>query len=325
MELIIRPPRKYHVSQDVVTELEQVILADPRVVPARLNPAVEAFVGGAARALRKAGTDLGSLLGVGRRSSVKSPPERDYLAVMLELDAARTAPWFIRPGRRSIYLFDAWPSRHGEIRDFVETWGIQYAFISSSQAARRLSKLSDRCTFMWVPEGVDPARYQQRSFIEKDIDVLQLGRKYDAHHALIAEALADAGRSYLYEREKGGIIFPTREEFVAGLARARISICVPSNMTHPDRAGDIETMTIRYLQSMVSKCLVLGHAPAEMVKLFGYNPVVEIDMADPGGQVIEILRDFESYLPLIEKNFSLVSQDHTWAQRWDRMAQVLFP
>lgn len=325
MELITRPPRRYHVSQDVVTELEQAILADPRVFPARSNPAIASLVGGATRALRKGGADLGSLVGVGRRSSGHGSPERDYLAVMLEIDAARTAPWFIRSGRRSIYLFDAWPARHGAIRDFVEAWGIQYAFISSSQAAARLSKLSDRCTFIWVPEGVDPTQYHQRSFIEKDIDVLQLGRKYDAHHARITTALADAGRSYLYEREKGGIIFPTREEFVAGLARARISICVPSSMTHPDRAGDIETMTVRYLQSMVSRCLVLGHAPAEMIELFGYNPVVEIDMADPAGQILEVLREFESYQPLIEKNFSLVNRDHTWTSRWQRMASVLFP
>ena len=62
-----------------------------------------------------------------------------------------------------------------------------------------------------------------------------------------------------------------------------------------------------------------------MVELFGYNPVVETDTADPGSQILEILRDFESYLPLIDRNFSVISQNHTWAKRWDRMAQVLFP
>ena len=325
MELINRPPRKYHVSHDTVAELESAILADPRVVPVQSIGAVERIVDVATRGLRKAGTDIGSLFGASRRRDSGAAPKRDYFAVMMELDSARVAPWFIRTSRRSIYLFDAWPARHGEVRNFVETWGIQYAFVSSSRAADRLSELSDRCTFIWTPEGVDPTAYQQRSFIEKDIDVLQLGRKYDLHHALITPALEKARKTYLFERVKGGIVFPTREEFVAGLARSKISICFPSSMTHPERSGDVETMTTRYLQSIVSKCLVLGHAPAEMVALFGYNPVVEMDMSDPGGQVIEILRDFESYLPLIEKNFSLVSHDHTWAKRWDRMAQVLFP
>ena len=325
MELITRPPRQYHVSHDTAAELERTILEDPRVVPAQSGGVAEAVVDVAARTLRKAGNDIGSLLRVGRRSGGGPAMKHDYLAVMMELDAARTAPWFIRTGRRSLYLFDAWPARHGEIRAFVEAWGIQYAFISSSQAAERLARLSERCTFMWVPEGVDPSGYQQRSFIEKDIDVLQLGRKYDSYHARIAPGLETAGKSYFHEKEKGGIVFPTREEFVGGLARSRISICFPSSMTHPQRAGDIETMTTRYLQSMVSKCLVLGHAPGEMLELFGYNPVVEVDDADPAGQILEILRDYESYQPLIEKNYDTVRSDHTWRRRWDRMAEVLFP
>ena len=322
MELINRPPRKYHVSHDTVAELESAILADPRVVPAQAS-AVEGIVDVATRGLRKAGVDIGSLFGAGSRTDSGAAPQKDYFAVMMEIDSARVAPWFIRTSRKSIYLFDAWPARHGNVRNFVETWGVQYAFVSSSQATARLSMLSDRCTFIWTPEGVDPAGYQQRSFIEKDIDVLQLGRKYDSHHALITPALETAGKTYLYEKVKGGIVFPTREEFVIGLARSKISICFPSSMTHPERSGDVETMTTRYLQSMISKCLVLGHAPAEMVELFGYNPVIEADMSDPGGQILEILSSYKSYLPLVEKNFDVVCSDHTWARRWERMAAVL--
>ena len=62
--------------------------------------------------------------------------------------------------------------------------------------------------------------------------------------------------------KRGGSFSRRRDAFIDGLARSRVSICVPSSVTHPERAGDIETMTIRYLQSMVSKCVVLGRAPA---------------------------------------------------------------
>lgn len=324
MELIVRLPRHYHVSQDTVEELETAILSDERVVPAQINPAVESVLDGAVRLLRRAGVDAGAMLRVSSRSATSERPERDYFAVMMRLDAVTSAPWFVRRARRSIYLFDAWPGRYADITKYTESWGIQYAFVSSSQAAARLGEISERCTFIWVPEGVDPSRYQQRSWIEKDIDVLQLGRKYDAHHAAIAQPLENSGHTYLYERQKGGIVFPTRADFVAGLARSRISICVPSSMTHPERAGDVETMTIRYLQSIVSKCLVLGHAPAEMIELFGYNPVIETDMHDPVGQVLHILDNYEDYLPLIEKNFDAVIGHHTWRSRWERMAVVLF-
>jgi hypothetical protein len=324
MELIARPPRRYHVSHDTVLELEDAILADPRVIAAQPRPLTTPLLDGVTRLLRKAGTDPASLLRVSARANVTDAPDRDYFAVMMELDAAKTAPWFIHNARKSIYLFDAWPGKHGQIRDFVDKWAVQYVFVSSSQAAERLSKLSDRGTFLWVPEGIDPKHYEARSFIEKDIDVLQLGRKYDAHHALIAPALEASGMTYLYEHKKGGIVFPTRKEFVTGLARTRISICVPSSMTHPERAGDVETMTIRYLQSVVSKCIILGHAPREMIDLFGYDPVIAIDMSDPAGQVIDILENYDDYLPLVERNFETVTAHHTWANRWARMSSVLF-
>src|SRR5215210_2007737 len=197
MELIVRPPRRYHVSHDTVVEFEQAILADPRVVPARSNAPFDSVVVGATRVLQRAGIDIGSLLRVRRRSTIAGTPARDYLAVMMELDVAKAAPWFIRTARRSIYVFDAWPSRHRDIRAFVESWGIHYAFVSSSQAAARLAELCDRCTFIWVPEGVDPAQYQAFPLFEKNIDVLQLGRKYDAHHTVIAPALERAGKRYL--------------------------------------------------------------------------------------------------------------------------------
>ena len=323
MELVRKKPRRYHVSQDTVEEFETAILSDPRVAPAEMNSALESTLSGATRLLGKAGLSPSSL--VKREPSDKGEkPAHDYFAVMMDLDISGLAPWFIRSARKSVYLFDAWPAKHAEIRDFVDSWGVQYAFVSSSQAAERLGAVSEHCTFIWVPEGVDAARYRQRSFIERDIDVLQLGRRYDAHHDIIAPALASAGKSYVFEKEKGQLVFPDRQDFVTGLARSRISICVPSSITHPDRAGDIETLTTRYLQSMASKCLVLGYAPGEMIEAFGYNPVIEIDMPAAADQIVDILANYERYVPLIEKNYSAVIAGHTWARRWERISEILF-
>ena len=168
-----------------------------------------------------------------------------------------------------------------------------------------------------------PDKYQYNAYADKDIDVLELGRKYDVYHNNIVEALEEDTRVHLYEKTKGTRIFATVEDLIDGYARTKIAICVPSNITHPDRAGDIETMTIRYLQSMVSKCLVVGHAPKEMVKLFGYNPVVEIDMEDPVGQIRSILDNFSDYIPLIEKNYTETLANHTWSKRWQQIAEIM--
>ena len=151
---------------------------------------------------------------------------------------------------------------------------------------------------------------------------MALGRKWDAFHNAIFEEMERKGYVYLYEKVKGEIVFPTRELFVDGLARTKISICVPSSITHPDRAGDIETMTVRYLESMASKCLVLGVAPKEMIELFGYNPVVEIDMKNPSRQIEDILQNYDSYIPLIERNYAEVANNHTWDNRYERMKAI---
>ena len=188
-----------------------------------------------------------------------------------------------------------------------------------------LRALLPRTSCHWIPEGINPESYHFLSLPEKDIDVLQLGRRYNHYHQLIVAPLAQADRVYLYEKEAGQIIFPTRVEYLDALARSRISICVPATLTHPEKAGGIETMTTRYLQSMLSKCLIVGHAPQETIELFGYNPIVEIDEQAPVAQIQFILKNIAEYSPLVEKNYRTVLAHHTWQHRWGQIASVLFP
>ena len=182
-----------------------------------------------------------------------------------------------------------------------------------------------QCDVSWVPEAIEPESYAFLPAARKNIDVLQLGRRYDMLHEMLLTPLAQRGKVYLYEKEKGRIVFPTREGFVDGLARTKISVCVPSSITHPEQAGDIEVLSMRYLQSMTSKCLVVGHAPAELVSLFGYNPVVEIDMADPAQHILSLLDTFADYSALIERNYDMVTRHHTWHHRWAMISQKVFP
>ena len=324
LELVVRQPRHYHVSQDTVAELETAILRDVRVAPARMNAVAVSAIVAATMAAARMGINAATLVGKLPGRHQTDHGTRDYFAVMMGIDITKCAPWFVLPARRSVYLFDAWPSKHREIVHFVKSWGVQYAFVSSSQAAQRLSVASDSCTFIWVPEGIDAEQYRARTPGEKDIDVLQLGRKHQPWHDMVHPASAGAF-SYLYEETKGQIIFPERRDFVEGLGRAKISICFPSSITHPERAGDIETMTVRYLQSIASKCLIVGRAPAEMIELFGYNPVIDADMSDPAGQIKSILRNYQDYASLVERNYDAVVREHTWKRRWERMSAILLP
>ncbi len=228
----------------------------------------------------------------------------------------KVAPFFYFARTKAIYIYDAWPSDHQLIRDFANNFELDYIFFSSSQAATLFSGYNEKYTCHWVPEGIDPFNYNHLEFSEKDIDVMHFGRRYNWYHSKIKSILEQGGKSYIYKKEHQDVIFPRRKDFFDALARSKISICVPSSITHPDRAGWISTMTLRYLQSMASKCLIVGIVPPEMLELFTYNPVVEIDMENPAEQILDILDNYSGYHSLIEKNYKAVFEDHTWENRW---------
>jgi hypothetical protein len=324
MKLIIDNRPNKHVSFDTVLEFERIISNDVRVSPISFAPKYISVV-------------LYYLWILFDRVHYKNSrvlpvfsdeKSRDksigYFVVLMGLDKLKCLPYFLLCERKSVYLFDAWPNRLEKIKQFIKGAGVKNVFISSRQSVERLAESVKGCNFYWVPEGVDINEYLYYPYHAKDIDVLHLGRRYEEFHNIILKPLEAMGRTYLYNKNENGLIFPSRKQLIHGFARSKISICVPCNITNPKRSGDIETMTVRYLQSMASKCIILGHAPAEMISLFGYNPVIEIDMRDPVHQINQILESYCDYFPLIEKNFKTVASSHTWQNRWDQISRILF-
>jgi hypothetical protein len=275
------------------------------------------------RITRKAGIPFVDLLA---RFFVLDSKEDACFAVLMGRDFVKYQPYaFLNRKKRYIYFFDVWPKDRAHFVDFIRRYKIDRVFVSASQVAIELNEELKRPIASWIPEGIDVATYKAMPYPQKDIDIIQLGRRYDWYHDKILTFADEMNKIYLYEKTKGIIIFPKREDFINGMARAKISVCFPSNITHPERAGDVETMTNRYLQSMASKCLIVGHAPKEMIELFGYNPLIEIDVDAPVKQLKAIFDHYPDYIPLIEKNHSVVSEYHTWKNRWERINTQLLP
>ena len=247
----------------------------------------------------------------------------DYLAVLIGNHLHHCLPAFLTPGPKHLYLFDAWPELDPRVATFVRRFGVASLFVSASQSAQCLAAQLPDVTVAWIPEGVDPERYHSKPTSERTIDVLQFGRKWGEYHNSILGPLKKSGKQYLYEEETGQLVFPSWQEFADGLADARISICFPSSTTHPARAGGVATMTTRYLQSMASRCLVVGECPPEMCELFGYEPVIQADMANPARQLLDILAHYEDYHAFIERNYRTVCAGHTWKHRWEMMQTLL--
>ena len=252
----------------------------------------------------------------------QSKKDKIYIAILMGADLRVCLPNFYSNASKNIYLFDAWLETHKTIIDFVNDFKVDNVFVSSSDVVEQLKKYETDTKFHWIPEGISPDDYEYSDYKDKNIDVLQIGRKHDKYHNEIVDNLLKLNKTYLFEKKKGELIFPTRESFIKGLAASKISICFPSSITHPDRTKGIETMTIRYLQSMASKCLIVGKAPREMIELFGYNPVIKVDTSNPSGQIADILDNYENFIPLVEKNYSNLI-NHKWSNRWKDMKKVI--
>ena len=324
MRLIVNKVTGGHVALDTVDEFERTILSDPLVSPAKPASLFQTeLIRYIFRFRKKFGfPDLSKPNPL--RSSDPVSDKDHHFAVMMGWDLYKCLPYFlISNHHKSIYLFDAWPRDHELLEHFVNFFHIDFVFVSSSGSCEMLRKWIKRSEIHWIPEGINPGEYRQVSYDQKNIDLLSVGRRFDRYHEKIVDYFKEKQEKYLYEKIKGEIIFPTRNEFINGLAHSKISVCVPSNITHPERAGNIETMTIRYLQSMISKCLVLGKAPAEMIELFGYNPVIEVDMDDPLSQLDFLLNNLDDYIPLIERNYKNVILNHSWMNRWTSIKEIM--
>ena len=222
------------------------------------------------------------------------------------------------------YCFDCWPAGYERWAAFFERHRVRLAFFSARQSAEYFAERLPKMKAVWLPEATDPLEYDASvPWMERTIDVLELGRKNDAFHDRIEKHLAEAGRAHLFERVKGQIIFPDRAGLVQGMANSKISICFPCSLTHPERSGSVETVTHRYFESIASKCLVLGHAPQELIDLFGYNPIIEVQGGAEFGQIEYLLSNYANFQDLIEQNYRHLLQVGTWNTRVNKLLSVV--
>jgi len=246
-------------------------------------------------------------------------------AALISGDFKVFLPYAFFSRRNFIYMYDAWPRFHKWIFPLLDFLNINVVFFSSKQVYldHRRNYPKSRCKSMWIPEGIDPAAYHFESFENKTIDVLEFGRIYEAYHNLITGPLQAASKKHVYRSVGMPLLFPDRQSFLQGLAQAKVVVCVPSNITHPDRAEYISTMTLRYLQAMASKVLIVGIMPSDMQELFPYLPIVEIEMDRAAEQLLEVLDDYSRYVPLIERNYTEVWQNQHWKNRWVIMKRAM--
>ena len=246
-------------------------------------------------------------------------------SALISGDFGALIPYAFFSKQNFLYMHDVWPRFHYWIFPLLDFFNVKYVFFSSKQVwmDHIRKRPNSRCKSMWLPEGINTDEYAFKPLDQKRIDVLEFGRRYEKYHLLIRDGLAAHQKQHIYRRNNAELLFKYKTELTKALSEAKIVICIPSDVTHPERAEYISSMTLRYLQAMASKCLIVGITPFDMVELFDYQAVVEIDIDNPVTQLLEILENYQTYLPLIERNYLEVKKNHQWRNRWEIIKQKI--
>ena len=220
------------------------------------------------------------------------------------------------------YVYDCWPSQYHQWLALFRRHRTRVAFVSSKGAASSFRKNLPHTNFFWMPEATDPGLYDpSRKLNDRRIDVLQYGRSYTKFDEAVWSSLDGSGRNYLCSR--GRAIFPRYREVCAALADAKIVVCYPKSVTDPVSSGGLETVTLRYFETMASRALPIGCCPGELKDLFGYNPVIELKMERVGDQIEGVLTQIENYQELADRNLRRMHEVGSWNVRARSILKVL--
>lgn len=225
-------------------------------------------------------------------------------------------------GEPSVYAWDIWQSNADLWVSILSRYDVRVLIASSSQGAALLKSRGYAGEVFYLPEATNINDYDgTKRLADRGIHILELGRRNSKWHELIVSSRPNFDK-HLFEKNVGQVVFPSHSDLIRGLGDSIISVCFPRALPSPgDR--EVETFTHRYLESMASGCIVLGHAPADLIDLFGYNPVVEVDWAAPVEQLHEILERYDSYIPLITKNLERLREVGHWGHRAMRIREIV--
>lgn len=209
-------------------------------------------------------------------------------------------------------FWDTWEKYHPLLISGLKRNNVKYAFFTQKEVADRVQLSLPLIKTFWMPEGVKTEEYKKGGDLcNRPIAILQFGRKFKEYHEVIINSVNPEVK-YLFARDDSEKIFDSFHELVDGLSNSAISICFPRAITHPEISGGIETLTQRYWESILSRCLIVGKAPQELIELMGYNPVIEIDWSDPYTQLSNILNKLEYHQDFVNRNYDRALEICSW-------------
>ena len=219
-------------------------------------------------------------------------------------------------------LWDVWPSTWERMYASFKLLDVKMVFVTSSQVADMINKHCKQKA-IWIPEGINVNLYSEGGALSKrNVDVFEMGRHMKEYHDILVHLHSDGILiSYLTSNlhDNGTLdekrVKYTNEQLYQLMSDTKVMVCFPQCDTNPERAGEIETLTQRYWEAMLSRCVMVGRAPKELIELIGYNPVIEVDWSNARNQLVNILQNIGDNQHLVDKNLVIAKKYASWNNR----------
>lgn len=215
------------------------------------------------------------------------------------------------------FVWDCWPCYFDKMEKWLKKHKVRTAIFTSRQEMDEMKQRFPHINYLWCPEAINTEDYKEGKPLEKrSIDVLEFGRNNEK--VLGKEFLPnrEIGSSFKHVCTKVGdkSLF-SEEQLHDVMEDAKVTICLPRSMTHPEIAGNIETLTQRYWEAMLSRMVIVGHAPQELIDVCGYNPVIELDELPKYGGWSGIISNINEFQRLVDKNRQVALDKGDWKVR----------
>ena len=217
------------------------------------------------------------------------------------------------------FIWDCWPCYYDKMEAWFNRHKTRTAIFTSRMEMEEMHKRCPQVKMLWCPEAVDASNYKQgRLLKDRNINLLEFGR---SNERVLGKLSMD---NHVCTYVDGKFIY-SNEELCEAMGDARITICLPKSMTHPEIAQGIETLTQRYWEAMLSRMIIVGHAPSELVDICGYNPVLELpdDKEQINTFILDILSNIEDYQELVDRNRLTALEKGNWYIRMKGVAEWL--
>ena len=229
-------------------------------------------------------------------------------------------------------LWDVWPSTWFQMYNDLRRFDCKTVIVTVKSVAEMINSEMPGINALWVPEGITTNHYNKgKELVNRPYDVLEMGRQMKPYHKVLCQ-LTKSGQINGYKTSdlnpdgtlnKNKLMFKSNEELYSEMPKYKIMVCFPQCDTNPFRGGNVETLTQRYWEAMLSGCLMIGRAPQELIDLIGYNPVIDVNWDEPEKQLQNILKHITEYQELANKNYQKAMEHASWGKRMPMIKSFL--